>query len=75
MTHEPSTLTPAYGRDYRSRAEVAHDLVAERDFIAQPEGRYINLQQMRDDATFLVRFGKLRKVAVFSVADLRQQQH
>jgi len=54
---------------------VAHDLVAERDFIAQPEGRYINLQQMRDDATFLVRFGKLRKVAVFSVADLRQQQH
>ena len=46
------TLTPAYGRDYKSRQTVINDLRANRDFvvadIVSPDcGRVINLEALR----------------------------
>ena len=40
------TLTPAYGRDYKSKKEIEADLKANKDFILQPEGQYINYEQL-----------------------------
>ena len=64
------TLTPAYGRDYTSKAKVQADLDADRDFILQPEGRYINRAQLVElgKAEVRIRYAKLRKVAVFTVS-------
>lgn len=68
------TLVPAYGRDYRGKAAIIKDLLAERDFLSMPGGRAINLQQMPAGATLNVRYRQLRSVAVLKVDDLRKQQ-
>lgn len=39
-------LTAAYGRTYKSRKEVLADFEADKDFVAQPEGRYVNRSQL-----------------------------
>lgn len=40
------TLTPAYGREYKAKKEIEADLKANKDFILQPEGQYINYEQL-----------------------------
>lgn len=55
-------LTPAYGRDYKNRAQVRQDLDASKDFLAA-NGQYINKPQ-------LLGLG-LRRVEIRS-ADLRR---
>ena len=60
-------LTPAYGRVYNSKRAVLADYNAGKDFISQPEGRYINIDDCaRALATHIqVRYGKrLEKVMV-----------
>lgn len=60
------TITPAYGRDYKSKAAVLADWLAHKDFLAQPTGRYVN----RDDADeeflqqVVVRYKALREVRI-----------
>ena len=61
------TLTPAYGRVYNSKREVLKDYNADKDFIDQPSGKYINKADLTKElATFIkVRYGKrLEKVMV-----------
>ena len=58
------TLTPAYGRDYKSKDAVIADLLAGMDFVTQPDGRYINLEQLPFTAVS-VRYDRLRKQFVF----------
>ena len=74
MTH--FTLTPAYGRDYRSKAAVIADLNGNRDFITQPWGQYINLEQLVQShaSTVNVRYQRLTKVAVFTIPELRKMR-
>lgn len=64
------TLTPAYG-DYKSKKEVLADFNANKDFIAQPEGRYANKEDLDNQCsgsyTVNIRYGKLRKVVVITV--------
>jgi hypothetical protein len=45
-------LRPAYGRDYKSKAEVVAALQAGKDFVGTDfgspfDGRYVNLPQLR----------------------------
>lgn len=65
-------VTPAYGRDYKSRAAVRADLLAARDFILQPDGVYINLPQLPGKGTLNVRYKQNRSVVVFDLADLHR---
>lgn len=60
------TLTPAYGRDYRSKALLLEDFQANKDFVAQPEGRYVNRGDLLAMGVKQVtmRYGKLRKVTI-----------
>jgi hypothetical protein len=63
------TLSPAYGRDYRSRKAVQADWDAEKDFtiesINHPYcGRKINKQQtIGDGHRYVVRYAHLTKQA------------
>jgi hypothetical protein len=63
-----SPLSPAYGRDYTSKAAAQADLDAGKDF-ATPSGRYVNAADLRAAGvkTVQVRFGNLRKTAVLVV--------
>lgn len=62
------TLTPAYGRDYSSKAAVLADFNNERDFMTNTfdePSRLINRQQIRAGTQVTFRYAKLRKT--FSV--------
>ena len=70
------TLTPAYGRDYKSAMAAKLDLAANKDFIIADRSNYwcgkpINLSQMRADgyARVCIRYAGLRKTV--SVDTLR----
>lgn len=70
-------LTPAYGRDYKSKAAIEVDLKSNKDFIvsdvAHPSsGKLANLEDLRKSGVtdLTVRYGKLTKVAAFKVSKL-----
>lgn len=58
------TLTPAYGRDYKSKKAILEDFNNERDFILEPEGQYINKQQITWSCTINFRYKQLRNCYV-----------
>ena len=65
------TLTPAYGRDYKSKSQVEADLQAGKDFIYNAygspfDGKLINLPQLKAEGypKVNIRYGCLRKIAV-----------
>lgn len=67
-------VTPAYGRDYKSRKAVEEDLLADKDFIIADvsnryDGKPINFSQMVEDNIKVVsiRYNKLKKVAVYNI--------
>ena len=69
------TLTPAYGRDYKSKKAVQADLDAGKDFIIADfghpyDGKPANHRDLKSEglATVNIRYGNLRKVGVFKVA-------
>ena len=63
-------LTPAYGRDYKSKKAIASDLNAGLDFVLQPHGCYANNESLADmDCTAVnVRYKSMRSVAVFTLS-------
>lgn len=66
------TLTPAYGRDYKSKKEIEADFAADKDFVANSyngSSTYINRPQLIETGvkTVNVRYGQLRKVTVIKV--------
>jgi hypothetical protein len=66
------TLTPAYGRDYKSKKEVIEALNQKLDFyaidVACGRNGYINLPQM-PDGEYSVRYKKLTQVCIIKVKD------
>ena len=67
-------LIPAYGRDYKSKAEVEKDFNDGKDFtiadVSSPyDGKYINKPQVIEAGVSIVtvRYGKLRKVTMIPV--------
>lgn len=69
-------LVPAYGRDYRSEADVRADVVAGKDFQISDvgcrwNGSYANLEQLVTDYdTVTVRYHRLRRVCVIRLVSL-----
>jgi hypothetical protein len=67
------TLIPAYGRDYKSKAEVQADLSAGKDFTVAsvgPEmGRRVNIADLKAAgvAMVMIRYAKERKIQAFKV--------
>jgi len=64
VTQNYCSLTPAYGRDYKSKKAVEADWLAEKDFIHQPSGKYINRQQFARGVWVNIRYSQQRKIAV-----------
>lgn len=62
-------LTPAYGRDYKSKAEVARDFAADKDFLVQPQNRPVNRAGLvaTGEREVNIRYDGLRKVVVLPV--------
>lgn len=61
------TMVPAYGRDYKSKAQVKKDWDETKDFqLTTPRysGRYINKCQLPEDARAEIRYTGLKKVVV-----------
>ncbi len=66
-----ATLTPAYGRDYKSKKAVMEDLLAGKDFVLHDfmssyNGKVCDLDDLRKAgyASVHVRYDALRKVLV-----------
>ena len=62
------TLTPAYGRDYKSVKEVKAAWEANADFVIadmfHPDsGRYVNKEQLPNEKRVGIRFNRLTKIA------------
>ena len=64
------TLTPAYGRDYKSKKEVLVDWNGNKDFVIQCmmhpyDGKYATRKELMEnepDNDFSIRYGQLMKV-------------
>ena len=68
------TLTPAYGRDYKSAAAVRRDWAAKKDFIVNDissrwDGKPTNIDDCRrnGDKDVMVRYDRLMKIVVIKV--------
>ena len=59
------TLTPAYGRDYKSKKAVLTDWNSNKDFVISDVfngyGRYVNKPQITNE-NIVIRYDKQRKV-------------
>lgn len=69
-------VIPAYGRDYKSKAEVWLALENQKDFliadISNPyNGKYISLREIKREGfdSVQVRYRKLREVQIFKTKD------
>jgi len=65
------TLTPAYGRDYKSIKAVKNDWLANKDFVIADifsgnHGKYVNRKQLPKGATVSIRYAKLTKVVILT---------
>lgn len=67
------TLTPAYGRDYKSKAAVQADFDAGKDFqiasIGPDSGRYVNKAQLVEAGVgeVMIRYKRLTMVTAVKV--------
>ncbi len=75
------TLTPAYGRDYKSRAAVQADWQAGKDFIIanlfhRYDGKPINKEQAdAEGITVNIRYRQLRQIMVINPEPTEVQNH
>jgi len=54
--------TPAYGRDYKSKAAVLSDWLAGKDFRCAVSGRYLSVRDELPNQVW-IRYAKLTKLA------------
>ena len=59
-----SSLTPAYGRDYKSRKAIVDDLNEGKDFLLNVMGgaTYMSIRDIKAGDTATVRYKKLTQV-------------
>lgn len=69
ITENYQTLTPAYGKDYKSKAEVEKDFRDGKDFVLNsPMGTtYCSISDFAPKVTVNLRFAKLAKIHVVKV--------
>ena len=53
-------VTPAYGRDYKSMAQVKEDWHGGKDFLLH--GKYISIRDVSNDKQVWVRYARLTKM-------------
>jgi hypothetical protein len=68
------TLLPAYGRDYKRKADIASDLNAEKDFYISSfeyHNKLINKQQLIEEGirSLVARYKDLTKVTSFKLVN------
>jgi hypothetical protein len=70
------TIVPAYGRDYKTQAEVLEDFLVNRDFIISDhfcpyDGKPTNLSDLRKagERKVMVRYHGLRKIVFLAITD------
>lgn len=70
-------LTPAYGRDYKSKKEIVSSLKGEADFLLNDpssrwDGKPINLPQLKEAGytSFQVRYKKLTGVTSVTLREV-----
>ena len=66
------TLTPAYGRDYKSQKAVEEDFNSDKDFIINDimspwNGKPCNKSSLRIGETVQIRYSNLRKIMVIKI--------
>ena len=66
------TLTPAYGRDYRSAKAVTDDFLAGKDFILHDlqsrwDGKPCSIRDLTPGTQVELRYAKLRRVTLVTV--------
>ena len=66
------TLTPAYGRDYKSKKAVLADFNSNKDFVvtdmfSKDCGRYINKEQLKEGDAVSIRYNSLKAVICVTV--------
>lgn len=66
------TLTPAYGRDYKSQKEILADFTAGKDFVyndatSRYDGKMCSIRDFNKGVTVMLRYNKLRKVVTFTI--------
>jgi hypothetical protein len=54
-------VTPAYGRDYRNKAQALADWFAGKDFILGLTGQYLSKRDA-ENASVWIRYDKARKI-------------
>ncbi len=62
ITQPYTVLTPAYGRDYTQAKEIEYDLRRRLDFIRQPSGEIVNLDDLAPGLIVNLRFSKNSKI-------------
>lgn len=73
MSH--ATLTPAYGRDFKSKSEIDAALLEGKDFILHThtgDQTYINLEQLIEHKMFAVNVRYKKNMSVHVIADVRK---
>jgi hypothetical protein len=65
------TLTPAYGRDYSSKASAEKDLRSGKDFVIHaPQGTtYCSVRDFRKGDVLNVRYKQQRNIASFTLKE------
>ena len=65
------TLTPAYGRDYNSKASAEEDLRSGKDFVIHaPQGTtYCSVRDFNEGDTLNVRYKQQRNIASFTLKE------
>lgn len=66
------TLTPAYGRDYKSKKACIEALEEGKDFVYNDvgspwDGKMCSVRDFPKDTQLQVRYGNLRKVLIYIV--------
>jgi hypothetical protein len=67
ITQNYTTLTPAYGRDYKSGKAAKEDFLAKKDFILQPNGQCIGIGDYAPGVTVNIRYKQMRQVTTIKV--------
>jgi hypothetical protein len=63
------TLTPAYGRDYKSAEAAQKDFLQGKDFIEAWSGKPCSISDFEELVVVTLRYSKLRKVTHATVPE------
>ena len=67
ITENYKILTPAYGRDYKTKKEVEKHFRAGKDFLLQPEDVYCSIRDFQPGVKVEMHYAKISKVTIITV--------